>query len=102
MGLVTLLPYAVLQHAEIAGMRQPSMAGVLNRLITPIIEKAKSDGALVASLACFIIATCSHAPYAVSNIVSPLLTVAVAFAGFRMQRLPVDAPVQIATGPATG
>ena len=32
-------------------------AGVLDRLITPIIEKAKSDGALVASLVSSIIAT---------------------------------------------
>ena len=32
-------------------------AGVLDRLITPIIEKAKSDGALVASLVASIIAT---------------------------------------------
>ena len=32
-------------------------AGVLDRLITPIIEKAKSDGALVASLAASIFAT---------------------------------------------
>ena len=32
-------------------------AGVLDRLITPIIEKAKSDGALVASLVSSIVAT---------------------------------------------
>jgi len=140
--------------------------GVLDRLITPIIEKAKSEGALVASQASSIIATniittdqyiaivlpgrmfnntfakrglapvvvsravgdtatpasalipwnsCgaymaatlsvatwSYAPYAVFSIVSPLLTVAVAFAGFRMLRLPVDAPARIATEPATG
>jgi arginine:ornithine antiporter/lysine permease len=31
--LVTLLPYAVLQRPEIAGMRQPSMAGVLEAVV---------------------------------------------------------------------
>jgi NhaC family Na+:H+ antiporter len=126
-------------------------AGVLDRLITPIIEKAKSAGALVTSLAAAIfatnvitadqyiaivlpgrmfksafakrgydpvvlsravgdtatptsalipwnscgaymaatlgVATWSYAPYAIFSIVSPLLTIAVAFAGFRMLRL---------------
>ena len=140
--------------------------GVFDRLITPIIEKAKSEGARVASLASSIIATniitadpyiaivlpgrmfkntfakrglapvvvsravgdtatptsalipwnscgaymaatlgvatSSYAPYAVFSIVSPLLTVAVAFAGFWMLRLPVDTPARIATEPATG
>jgi arginine:ornithine antiporter/lysine permease len=33
MVLVTLLPYAVLQRAQIAGMRQPSMAGVLEAMV---------------------------------------------------------------------
>ena len=33
MVLVTLLPYAVLQRAEIAGMRQPSMATVLEAVV---------------------------------------------------------------------
>jgi NhaC family Na+:H+ antiporter len=131
--------------------------GVLDRLITPIIEKVKSDGALVASLASSIIATniitadqyiaivlpgrmfknefakrglapvvlsraigdtatptsalipwnsCgaymaatlgvatwSYAPYAFFSIVSPLLTVVVAYAGFRMFRAaPVATP----------
>jgi arginine:ornithine antiporter / lysine permease len=33
MVLVTLLPYAVLQRAEIAGMRQPSMAQVLEAVV---------------------------------------------------------------------
>ncbi len=127
-------------------------AGVLDRLITPIIDKAKSGGALVASLTSSIVATniitadqyiaivlpgrmfksafarrglapvvlsravgdtatptsalipwnsCgaymaatlgvatwSYAPYAVFSIVSPLLTVAIAYAGIRMHRLP--------------
>ena len=33
MVLVTLLPFAVLQRAEIAGLRQPSMAGVLESVV---------------------------------------------------------------------
>ena len=35
MVLVTLLPYAVLKRAAIAGMRQPSMAGVLESVVGP-------------------------------------------------------------------
>jgi NhaC family Na+:H+ antiporter len=126
--------------------------GVLDRLITPIINRAKSDGALVGSLATSIVATnvvtadqyiaivlpgrmfkpsftqrglapvvlsravgdtatptsalipwnsCgaymaatlgvatwSYAPYAVFCFVSPLLAVALAYAGFRMFKLP--------------
>jgi NhaC family Na+:H+ antiporter len=136
--------------------------GVLDRLITPVIEKAKSDGALVASLVSSIVATnvitadqyiaivlpgrmfksafrkrglapvvlsravgdtatptgslipwnscgaymaatlgvatLSYAPYAIFNLVSPLLTIAVAYAGFRMLRLP-EAQRQGAAGP---
>jgi NhaC family Na+:H+ antiporter len=132
-------------------------AGVLDRLITPIIKRARSDGALVASLVSAIVATnvitadqyiaivlpgrmfkgafakrglapqvlsrtvgdtatptsalipwnsCgaymaatlgvatwSYAPYAVFSIVSPLLSVGLAFAGVRMLRLdPTAAP----------
>ncbi len=138
-------------------------AGVLDRLITPIIDKAKSNGALVASLVSSIIATnivtadqyiaivlpgrmfknafarrglapvvlsravgdtatptgslipwnscgaymaatlgvatLSYAPYAFFNLVSPLLTVAVAYAGFRMLRIPAVS-THAATGPA--
>lgn len=126
--------------------------GVLDRLITPIIQKAKSDGALVASLSTSIVgtniitadqyiaivlpgrmfksafaerglapvvlsravgdtatptsalipwnscgaymaatlgvATWSYAPFAVFCIISPLLTIALAYTGFRMLRLP--------------
>jgi NhaC family Na+:H+ antiporter len=132
-------------------------AGVLDRLITPIINKAKSDGALVASLVSSIIATniitadqyiaivlpgrmfkgafekrglapvvlsravgdtatptsalipwnsCgaymaatlgvatwSYAPYAIFSIVSPIITVAIAYAGIRMMHTsPTTAP----------
>jgi len=128
-------------------------AGVLDRLITPIITRAKSDGALVASLVSSIVATnvitadqyiaivlpgrmfknafakrglapvvvsrtvgdsatptsslipwnsCgaymaatlgvatwSYAPFAFFCIVSPLLTIAIAYAGIRMLRAPI-------------
>ncbi|KAB7649110.1 Na+/H+ antiporter NhaC family protein [Polymorphobacter fuscus] len=127
-------------------------AGVLDRLITPVIARAKSDGALVASLVASIfatnvitadqyiaivlpgrmfkkafadrglapvvlsravgdtatptsalipwnscgaymaatlgVATWSYAPFAIFSIVSPLITVAVAYLGFRMFRAP--------------
>ena len=138
-------------------------AGVLDRVITPIIEKAKSAGALVASLTASIVATnvitadqyiaivlpgrmfksafarrglapvvlsrtvgdtatptsalipwnsCgaymaatlgvatwSYAPYAVFSYVSPLLTIALAYAGFRMLRVaPTSGQPAAATG----
>jgi NhaC family Na+:H+ antiporter len=38
------------------------------------------------------VATWSYAPYAVFSIVSPLLTVAIAYAGIRMLRVPAGAP----------
>jgi NhaC family Na+:H+ antiporter len=131
-------------------------AGVLDKLITPIITRAKTDGSLVLSLVTSIFATnvitadqyiaivlpgrmfkkafedrglapvvlsravgdtatptsalipwnsCgaymavtlgvstwSYAPFAVFCIVSPLLTVAIAYAGIRMPRVPAGAP----------
>lgn len=137
--------------------------GVLERLIAPVIEKAKSAGALVASLVVAIFATnvvtadqyiavvlptrmfktafarrgfepvvlsravgdaatptgalipwnscgaymaatlgvstLSYAPFAVFCIVSPLLTVAIAYAGIRMPRLPAT-QTHAATEPA--
>jgi NhaC family Na+:H+ antiporter len=48
------------------------------------------------------VATWSYAPYAVFSIVSPLLTVAVAYAGFRMLRLPptaAPAPMEATKSP---
>jgi NhaC family Na+:H+ antiporter len=136
--------------------------GVLERLIAPVIEKAKSGGALVASLVAAIVATnvvtadqyiavvlparmfktafarrgfepvvlsravgdaatptgalipwnscgaymaatlgvstLSYAPFAVFCFASPLLTVAIAYAGIRMWRLPT---AQIETATAT-
>ena len=140
-------------------------AGVLDRLITPVIERAKSDGALVASLASSIVATnvvtadqyiaivlpgrmfrgafqkrglapvvlsravgdtatptsalipwnsCgaymaatlgvatwSYAPFAIFSMASPLMTVAIAYAGIRMLRIaprPPDAADPLKSG----
>jgi NhaC family Na+:H+ antiporter len=129
-------------------------AGVLDKLITPVIDAVKSTGALIASMvgavfatnvitadqyiaivlpgrmfktafarrgfapvvlsravggaatptsalipwnscgaymaATLGVATLSYAPYAVFSVVSPLLVIAIAFAGFRMWRGPVE------------
>jgi NhaC family Na+:H+ antiporter len=138
-------------------------AGVLDRLITPIINRAKSTGSLVAALSSSVVATnvitadqyiaivlpgrmfkpsfakrglapvvlsrtvgdtatptsalipwnsCgaymaatlgvatwSYAPYAVFSYVSPLLAIGLAFAGFRMFKLPVAAEPAAAAPP---
>ena len=50
MVLVTLLPYAVLKRAEIAGIRQPSMAGVLEAVVGPWGAVFISVGLLVSVL----------------------------------------------------
>lgn len=50
------------------------------------------------------VATWSYAPYAVFSIVSPLLTLAVAYVGFRMLRLPppaAPAPTEATKPPGT-
>ena len=54
MVLVTLLPYAVLQRAEIAGMRQPSMAGVLEAVVGPWGAVFVSVGLLVSVLGAYL------------------------------------------------
>jgi arginine:ornithine antiporter/lysine permease len=54
MVLVTLLPYAVLQRAEIAGMRQPSMAGVLESVVGPWGSIFVSIGLLVSVLGAYL------------------------------------------------
>jgi arginine:ornithine antiporter/lysine permease len=54
MVLVTLLPYAVLQRAEIAGMRQPSMAGVLESVVGPWGAIFISVGLLVSVLGAYL------------------------------------------------
>ena len=54
MVLVTLLPYAVLQRAEIAGLRQPSMAGVLEAVVGPWGAVFVSVGLLVSVLGAYL------------------------------------------------
>jgi len=54
MVLVTLLPYAVLQRADIAGMRQPSMAAVLESVVgAPGVRCSSSVGLLVSCSAAY-------------------------------------------------
>ena len=54
MVLVTLLPYAVLQRAEIAGMRQPSMAQVLEAVVGHWGAVFVSLGLLVSVLGAYL------------------------------------------------
>lgn len=54
MVLVTLLPYAVLQRADIAGLRQPSMAGVLESVVGPWGAVFISVGLLVSVLGAYL------------------------------------------------
>jgi arginine:ornithine antiporter / lysine permease len=54
MVLVTLLPYAVLPRPEIAGLRQPSMAGVLEALVGPWGAIFISLGLLVSVLGAYL------------------------------------------------
>lgn len=52
--LVTLLPYAVLPRADIAGMRQPSMAAVLEAVVGPWGAVFVSAGLLVSVLGAYL------------------------------------------------
>ncbi|RPH97701.1 MAG: amino acid permease, partial [Lysobacterales bacterium] len=54
MVLVTLLPYAVLERAAIAGMRQPSMAAVLESVVGPWGSIFVSVGLLVSVLGAYL------------------------------------------------
>ncbi len=54
MVLVTLLPYSVLQRADIAGMRQPSMAGVLESVVGPWGSVFVSAGLVVSVLGAYL------------------------------------------------
>lgn len=54
MVLVTLLPYAVLPQAEIAGMRQPSMAAVLASVVGPWGAVFVSVGLIVSVLGAYL------------------------------------------------
>jgi len=54
MVLVSLLPYAVLARADIAGMRQPSMAAVLESVVGPWGAIFVSVGLLVSVLGAYL------------------------------------------------
>lgn len=54
MVLVTLLPYAVLERAEIASMRQPSMAQVLEAVVGPWGTVFVSVGLLISVLGAYL------------------------------------------------
>ena len=54
MVLVTLLPYAVLQRADIAGLRQPSMAGVLESVVGAWGSIFVSVGLIVSVLGAYL------------------------------------------------
>lgn len=54
MVLVTMLPYAVLQRADIAGMRQPSMAAVLEAVVGPWGAVFVSAGLIVSVLGAYL------------------------------------------------
>ncbi len=54
MVLVTLLPYAVMQRADIAGMRQPSMAQVLEAVVGPWGAIFVSLGLLVSVMGAYL------------------------------------------------
>jgi transporter, basic amino acid/polyamine antiporter (APA) family len=54
MVLVTLLPYAVMARAEIAGMRQPSMAAVLEAVVGPWGAVFVSLGLIVSVLGAYL------------------------------------------------
>jgi arginine:ornithine antiporter/lysine permease len=54
MVLVTLLPYAVMERAGIAGLRQPSMAGMLEAVVGPWGSIFISVGLLVSVLGAYL------------------------------------------------
>jgi arginine:ornithine antiporter/lysine permease len=54
MVLVTMLPYAVLKRAEIADIRQPSMAGVLESVVGPWGAVFISVGLIVSVLGAYL------------------------------------------------
>ncbi|MGO4394490.1 basic amino acid/polyamine antiporter [Variovorax sp. M-6] len=54
MVLVSMLPYAVLQRADIAGMRQPSMASVLEAVVGPWGAIFISVGLIVSVLGAYL------------------------------------------------
>src|SRR3546814_12314541 len=54
MVLVSLLPYAVMAQGDIAGLRQPSMAGVLSAVVGPWGAVFISVGLLISVLGAYL------------------------------------------------
>src|SRR5690606_7405243 len=54
MVLVTLLPYAVMAQGDVAGLRQPSMAGVLSAVVGPWGAVFISVGLLISVLGAYL------------------------------------------------
>ena len=52
--LVTLLPYGIMERAEMAGLRQPSMAGVLGAVVGPWGTWLVSIGLIVSVLGAYL------------------------------------------------
>ena len=52
--LVTLLPYGIMERAELAGLRQPSMAGVLGSVVGPWGTWFVSIGLIVSVLGAYL------------------------------------------------
>jgi len=52
--LVTLLPYGIMERAELAGLRQPSMAGVLGAVVGPWGTWFVSIGLIVSVLGAYL------------------------------------------------
>ncbi len=52
--LVTLLPYGIMERAELAGLRQPSMAGVLGAVVGPWGSWFVSIGLIVSVLGAYL------------------------------------------------
>ncbi len=69
MVLVSLLPYAVMEQGEIAGLRQPSMAGVLSHVVGPWGAVFVSVGLLVSVLGAYLAWSliCAEVLYAASR-----------------------------------
>ena len=85
-GMESMLNTIWLVIAALAFGGVVEKAGALERLIDPVIRVAKSVGTLVASLVAAVlgVATWHYLPYAVFNIASPLLAIAIAATGLRV------------------
>ena len=69
MVLVTLLPYAVLERSDVAGMRQPSMAAALEAVVGPWSGVFVSIGLLISALGAYLAWSliCAEVLFAAAN-----------------------------------